>query len=83
LGGWVFNFRSEAGVVTGVVGTFTTIVGEVAASVVEVVMKDTKQISTGLARMSSMLAEKRHQIGSPCCTVSSRSPLPGAPTVKG
>jgi ubiquinone biosynthesis protein UbiJ len=34
-------------------------VGEVtAASMVEVAVKDPKQISTGLARMSAMLAEK-------------------------
>jgi hypothetical protein len=29
------------------------------------------------------LPGKQHQIGSPCCTASSRSPLPSAPTVSG
>jgi hypothetical protein len=46
-------------VATGVTGIFTTTAGEVAAaSVVEVAVKEPKQISTGLARMSAMLAGK-------------------------
>jgi ubiquinone biosynthesis protein UbiJ len=45
--------------VTGVAVTFMGTVGEVAAtSVVEVVVMEPKQISTGLARMSAMLAGK-------------------------
>jgi hypothetical protein len=59
LGGWVFDIRLELGAVTGVAGTFTEAVGEVAAtSVVVVVVKEPKQISIGLARMSAMLAAK-------------------------
>jgi hypothetical protein len=43
-------------------GTFMETVGEVAAaSVVEVVVKEPKQISVGLARMSAMLARKTTQ----------------------
>jgi hypothetical protein len=46
-------------VATSVVGAFVETVGEVAAaSVVEVVVKEPKQISTGLGRMSAMLAGK-------------------------
>jgi hypothetical protein len=45
--------------VTGVAGTFVETVGEVtAASVVEVAVKEPKQISTGLVMMSAKLAEK-------------------------
>jgi hypothetical protein len=59
LGGWVFNFKSEAGVATGVVEIFTAIAGEVAAaSMVEVTTNVPMQISTRLARMSAMLARK-------------------------
>jgi hypothetical protein len=48
-----------AGAASGVTGAFTEAVGEVAAaSVVEVVVKEPKQISMGLARMSAMLAGK-------------------------
>jgi hypothetical protein len=44
---------------TGVTGALTETVGEVtAASVVEVLVKEPKQFSTGLARMSTMLAGK-------------------------
>jgi hypothetical protein len=44
---------------TGVTGALTETVGEVtAASVVEVVVKEPKQFSTGLARMPTMLAGK-------------------------
>jgi hypothetical protein len=32
LGGWVFNFRSEEGVATGVAEIFTAIAGEVATA---------------------------------------------------
>jgi hypothetical protein len=60
LGGWVFDFLPELGAAPQVVGAFTEAVGEVAAaSVVEVAVKEPKQISTWLARMSSMLAGKR------------------------
>jgi hypothetical protein len=59
LVGWVFDFSSELGAATDVAGTFTETIGEVAAaSVVEVTVKELKQISTGLARMSSMLVRK-------------------------
>jgi hypothetical protein len=59
LGGWVFNFWLELRAATGVAGAFMETVGEVtAASVVEVAVKEPKQISTGLARISTMLAGK-------------------------
>jgi hypothetical protein len=59
LGGWVFDFLLELGAASEVVGAFTAVVGEVAAaSVVEVAMKEPKQISTWLVRMSAMLAGK-------------------------
>jgi hypothetical protein len=49
----------ELGAASGVTGAFTEDVGEVAtASVVEVAVKEPKQISTGLARMSAMLTRK-------------------------
>jgi hypothetical protein len=49
----------ELGAVTGVAGTFTKAAREVAVtSVVEVIVKEPKQISTGLARMYAMLAGK-------------------------
>jgi hypothetical protein len=51
--------RSEIGTTTGVVGIFTAVVGEVAAAdTVEVAMKEPKQISMGLERMSAMLVGK-------------------------
>jgi hypothetical protein len=56
---WAFDFLSELGAASEVARAFTEAVGEVAAaSVVEVAVKEPKQISTGLARMSAMLAEK-------------------------
>jgi hypothetical protein len=59
LGGWVFDFLLELGAASGVAGAFTEAIGEVAAtSVVEVAVKEPKQISTGLARMSAMLPGK-------------------------
>jgi hypothetical protein len=59
FGGWVFDFKLILGAATGVTGTFMETVGEVgAASVVEVAMKEPKQIPTGLARTSAMLAGK-------------------------
>jgi hypothetical protein len=59
LGGWVFNFLPELGATSEVAGTSTEAAGEVAAtSVVEVTVKEPKQISTGSARMSAMLAGK-------------------------
>jgi hypothetical protein len=49
----------ELEVATGVTGALTETVREVtASSVVEVAVKEPKQISTGLARMSTMLAKK-------------------------
>jgi hypothetical protein len=49
----------ELGVASEVVVAFTEAVGEIAASsAVEVVVKEPKQISTGLARMSTMLTRK-------------------------
>jgi hypothetical protein len=60
LGGWVFNFMLELGAVSEVAGAFAEAAVEVAAaSAVEVAVKEPKQISTGLARMSAMLAGKR------------------------
>jgi hypothetical protein len=48
-----------AGAASEVVGASTEPVGDVAAaSVVEVVVKEPKQISTGSARMSAMLTRK-------------------------
>jgi hypothetical protein len=59
LGGWVFEFLPELGAATGIAGAFMETVREVAAaSVVEVAVKELKQISTGLVRMSAMLAGK-------------------------
>jgi hypothetical protein len=72
LGGRVFDFLPELGATSDVVGTFTEAVGEVAAaSAVEVVMKESKQISTGLERMSAMLVGKTKPDWAPCYTVSS------------
>jgi hypothetical protein len=60
LGGRVFDFLPKLEVASEVVGAFTEAVGEVAAaSMVEVALKEPKQISTGLVRMSTMLAGKR------------------------
>jgi hypothetical protein len=59
LGGWIFDFLPELGATPDVAGTFTEVVGEVAAaSAVEVAVKELKQISMGLARMSTMLTGK-------------------------
>jgi hypothetical protein len=59
LGGWVFDSRPELGATPDVAGTFTEVVGEVgAAGVVEVAVKEPKQISIGSARTSAMLARK-------------------------
>jgi hypothetical protein len=59
LSGWVFDFLPELGAASKVVGASTEAAGEVAAaSVVEVAVKEPKQISTGSARMSAMLAGK-------------------------
>jgi hypothetical protein len=59
LGGWVFDFLPELGTASKVVGASMEAVDEVtAASAVEVTVKEPKQISTGLARMSAMLAGK-------------------------
>jgi hypothetical protein len=59
LGGWFFDFRLELGAVTGIARTFIETVGEVTSTnVVEVTVKEPNQISTGLARMSAMLARK-------------------------
>jgi hypothetical protein len=56
LGGWVFDFRLEPGAAIGVTRTFMETVREVAASVVDVIVKEPKQMFTRLARMFSMLA---------------------------
>jgi hypothetical protein len=57
--GWVFDFFPELGTASKVAGASTEAVGEVAAtSAVEVSVKEPKQISTGLERMSAMLAGK-------------------------
>jgi hypothetical protein len=54
-----YSFLLKLGAASGVVGAFTEAVGEVAATnVVEVAVKEPKQISTGLVRMSAMLAGK-------------------------
>jgi hypothetical protein len=59
LSGWVFDFLPERGTASEVAGAFTEAVDEVAAaSVVEVAVKELKRISTGMARMSAMLARK-------------------------
>jgi hypothetical protein len=59
LGRWVFDFLKELGAASKVVGASTEAAGEVVTtSMVEVAVKEPKQISTGLARMSSMLAGK-------------------------
>jgi hypothetical protein len=59
LGGWVFDFLPELGAALEIVEAFTDVVGEVvAASVVEVAVKEPKQISMGLARMSAILTGK-------------------------
>jgi hypothetical protein len=52
LGGWVFDFLPELGAASEVTGTFTE---ATTASALEVTVKELKQISTGLARMSAML----------------------------
>jgi hypothetical protein len=55
----LFDFLPELGATSDVVGTFTEAVGEVAAAcTVGVAVKEPKQISTGLARMSTMLTGK-------------------------
>jgi hypothetical protein len=83
LGRWVFDFRSELGAATGVVGIFAETTGEVAAaSVVEVAMKEPKQISTGLARMSTTLAGKTTPDRD--TMLHSEFPItPGTPTMRG
>jgi hypothetical protein len=54
-----FRLLVGVGAASEVVRAFTTVVDEVTAtSVVEVAVKEPKQISTGLARMSAMLAGK-------------------------
>jgi hypothetical protein len=59
LGGCVFDFLPELGATSEVAGTFTDAVGEVAAaSAVEGAVKEPKQISTRLARISAMLVGK-------------------------
>jgi hypothetical protein len=50
---------SELVATSKIAGAFTEAIGEVvAASAVEVAVKEPKQISTGLVRMSTMLAGK-------------------------
>jgi hypothetical protein len=60
LGGWAFDFLPELGMASKVAGASTEAVDEVAAaSAVEVAVKELKQISKGLVRMSALLAKKR------------------------
>jgi hypothetical protein len=60
LGGWVFDFLPELGAASDVAGAIAEAAGEVAAaSVIEVAVKEPKQISTGLERMSAMVVGKR------------------------
>jgi hypothetical protein len=55
----VFDFLLVLGATSEVIRAFTKAVDEIAAvSVVEIAVKELKQISTGLVRMSAMLAEK-------------------------
>jgi hypothetical protein len=58
--GWVgIRLSAGAGGTPDVAWTFTEVIGEVsAASVVEVAVKESMQISTGSARMSAMIAGK-------------------------
>jgi hypothetical protein len=59
LGEWVLDSRPELGAASDVAGALVEVVGEVAAtSMVDVVVKEPKQISTGSMRMSAMLAGK-------------------------
>jgi hypothetical protein len=59
LDGWVFDFSPELGTAFNVIGASTEAASEVAAACeVEVAMKEPKQISTGSARMSTILAGK-------------------------
>jgi hypothetical protein len=87
LGGWFSDVGSETGLVIGFAAICTADTEDVVAvGTLEVVVKEPKQISTGLARMAAMLTGKTtpdRATNPPCCTASSRSPLRGAPTVKG
>jgi hypothetical protein len=84
LGWWVFDFLLELGAASCVVGAFMEVVEEVAtASVVEVAVKEPKQISTGLARMFAMLAEKTTPDRATMLHSEFPISLPGAPTVRG
>jgi hypothetical protein len=59
LGGWVFDFLPELRVASKVAWATTEANGEVAAaSVVEVTVKEPRQISMGSTRMSAMLTGK-------------------------
>jgi hypothetical protein len=59
LGGWAINFLPELGTASKVAGASTEAVDEVVTtSAAEVAVKEPKQISMGLARMSAMLAWK-------------------------
>jgi hypothetical protein len=59
LGGWVFDFSLELGTTFKVIGASIEAASEVvAACEVEVTVKEPKQISTGSARMSAILARK-------------------------
>jgi hypothetical protein len=58
LGGWAINFLPELGTTSKVTGASTEAVDEVATgSASDVAMKEPKQISTGLARMSAIVDE--------------------------
>jgi hypothetical protein len=59
LGGWVFDFSPELGTTFRVTRASTEAASEVAAACeVEDAVKEPKQISTGSARMSAILAGK-------------------------
>jgi hypothetical protein len=84
LGGWVFDFWPELGPTPDIAGTFTEAVGEVAAtSVVEVAVKEPKQISTGSVRMFAMFARKMTPDRAAMLHSEFLISLPGAPTARG
>jgi hypothetical protein len=74
---------AEAGAASEVARAVTEAIGEVAvAGMVEVDVKEPKHISTGLARMSAMLARKMTLDVATMLHREFPIPLPGAPTVR-
>jgi hypothetical protein len=60
LGWWDFGSCPEQGAAPDATGTFAKVAGEVTATIrVEVAVKEPKQISTGSARMSTMLTGQK------------------------